>query len=159
MIALVGYLYLAIGLRAQTTNGLITGVVTDSTGAVVPGAQVKVVSQDTALERTAVSDGSGLYVVPQLAPGVYTLTATKEGFATVKEDNIQLLVNQSLTIDLKLSVASTAQTVEVTSAPPMLNTTSSTLSSVIEHAEIVDLPLNGREFTQLALLTPGAAPQ
>ena len=150
---------IALNVPAQTTNGLITGVLTDSTGAVVPGAQVKVVSQATGLERTAVSDGSGLYVVPQLAPGVYTLTATKEGFATVKEDNIQLLVNQSLTIDLKLSVASTAQTVEVTTAPPMLNTTSSTLSSVIEHAEIVDLPLNGREFTQLALLAPGAAPQ
>jgi Carboxypeptidase regulatory-like domain len=159
VIALVGYLYLAIGLRAQTTTGLITGVVADSTGAVVPGAQVSVVNRDTAQERIAVSDASGLYVVPQLAPGAYTLTAKKEGFALIKQDNIQLLVNQSLTIDIKLSVASSAQTVEVSSAPPMLNTTSSTLSDVIEHAEIVDLPLNGREFTQLALLTPGAAPQ
>src|SRR5580704_11678037 len=159
VIALVGYLYLAIGLRAQTTTGLITGVVADSTGAVVPGAQVSVVNRDTAQERIAVSDASGLYVVPQLAPGAYTLTAKKEGFALIKQDNILLLVNQSLTIDIKLSVASSAQTIEVTSAPPMLNTTSSTLSDVIEHAEIVDLPLNGREFTQLALLAPGAAPQ
>src|SRR6266851_2734986 len=159
VIALVGYLYLAIGLRAQTTTGLITGVVADSTGAVVPGAQVSVVNRDTAQERIAVSDASWLYVVPQLAPGAYTLTAKKEGFALIKQDNIQLLVNQSLTIDIKLSVASSAQTIEVTSAPPMLNTTSSTLSDVIEHEEIVDLPLNGREFTQLVLLTPGAAPQ
>jgi hypothetical protein len=149
----------ATGLRAQTTNGLITGVVADSTGAVVPAAQLNVVSQGTGLERTAVSDANGLYVVPQLAPGVYTLTARKEGFASVQQKNIQLLVNQSLTIDFKLSVASTAQTIEVTTAPPMLNTTSSTLSDVIEHQETVDLPLNGREFTQLALLTPGAAPQ
>ena len=149
----------ATGLRAQTTNGLITGVVADSTGAVVPAAQLNVVSQGTGLERTAVSDANGLYVVPQLAPGVYTVTARKEGFASVQQKNIQLLVNQSLTIDFKLSVASTAQTIEVTTAPPMLNTTSSTLSDVIEHQETVDLPLNGREFTQLALLTPGAAPQ
>ena len=61
---------IAIGLRAQTTNGLITGVVADSTGAVVGGARVKVVNRDTSLERTAVSDANGLYVVPQLAPGI-----------------------------------------------------------------------------------------
>lgn len=149
----------AVGLQAQTTNGLITGVVADSTGAVVPGAQVTVVNRDTSVERTAVSDASGLYIVPQLAPGVYTLKIAKEGFATVKQDNIQLLVNQSLTIDIKFTVASTAQTIEVTTAPPMLNTTSSTLSDVVGHEETVDLPLDGREFTQLALLTPGAAPQ
>jgi hypothetical protein len=157
VIPLVGCL--AIGLQAQTTNGLITGVVIDSTGAVVPAAQVSLVNRGTGQERVAASDASGLYVVPQLAPGVYTLTAQKQGFALVKQDNIQLLVNQSLTIDIKFSVASTAQTVEVTTAPPMLNTTSSTLSDVVGHEETVDLPLNGREFTQLALLTPGAAPQ
>lgn len=155
---LIGFC-LVLYAPAQTTNGLITGSITDATGAVVPGAQVKVVNRDTGQERTAVSDTSGLYVVPQLAPGVYTLTSAKEGFASVKQNNIQLLVNQSLTIDLKVSVASVAQTIEVTTAPPQLNTTSATLSDVIEHQETVDLPLNGREFTQLALLTPGAAPQ
>ena len=149
----------ALYAPAQTTNGLITGSITDSTGAVVPGAQVTVVNRDNGQERTAASDASGLYVIPQLPPGAYTLTAKKEGFASVKQNNVQLLVNQSLTIDLKLSVASAAETVEVTTAPPQLNTTSSTLSEVIEHQETVDLPLNGREFTQLALLTPGAAPQ
>src|SRR5580693_8623950 len=148
-----------IGLRAQTTNGLITGAVADSTGAVVAGAQVSIVNRDTGVERTAVSDASGLYVVPQLAPGGYTLTVMKEGFASVKQNDIQLLVNQSVTIDVQLKVASSSQTIEVNTAPPMLNTTSSTLSEVIGHEETVDLPLNGREFTQLALLTPGAVPQ
>src|SRR5579871_6054489 len=157
VILVVGHI--TIGLRAQTTNGLITGVVADSTGAVVGGAQVSVVNRDTGVERTAVSDASGLYVVPQLAPGVYTLTVMKEGFASVKHNDIQLLVNQSVTIDVKFVVASITQTVEVNTAPPMLNTTSSTLSEVIGHEETVDLPLNGREFTQLALLTPGAVPQ
>ena len=71
-------------LRAQTTTGLITGVVADSTGAVLPGADVSVVNRDTGQERIAVSDASGLYVVPQLAPGAYTLTAKKEGFATIQ---------------------------------------------------------------------------
>jgi Carboxypeptidase regulatory-like domain/TonB dependent receptor len=150
---------IAIGLRAQTTNGLITGVVADSTGAVVDGAHVTVVNGDTGVGRTAVSDANGLYVVPQLAPGTYTLTVMKQGFASVRQNNIQLLVNQSLTLDVKFSVASIAETIEVTTAPPMLNTTSATLSEVIGHEETVDLPLDGREFTQLALLTPGAVPQ
>src|SRR5580692_267176 len=150
---------IAIGLRAQSTNGLITGVVAESTGTVVAGAQVSIVNRDTGVERTAVSDTSGLYVVPQLAPGIYTLTLMKEGFASVKQNDIQLLVNQSVTIDVKLKVASSSQTIEVNTAPPMLNTTSSTLSAVIEHQEVVDLPLNGREFSQLALLTPGAVPE
>lgn len=158
-IALLVVACAAVYLPAQTTNGLINGSITDSTGAVVPGAQVTIVNRDTGQARTASSDASGLYVVPQLAPGIYTLTAKKEGFASVKHESIQLLVNQSLTIDFKLSVASVAQTVEVSEAPPQLNTTSATLSDVIEHEETVDLPLNGREFTQLALLTPGAAPQ
>jgi Carboxypeptidase regulatory-like domain/TonB dependent receptor len=150
---------IAIGSRAQTTNGLITGVVADLTGAVVGGAQVNIFNRDTSVERTAVSDANGLYVVPQLAPGFYTLTVMKEGFASVKQNDIQLLVNQSVTIDVKLKVASTKETVEVNSAPPMLNTTSATLTEVIGHEETVDLPLNGREFTQLALLSPGAVRQ
>ena len=158
-LVIVAFACLPNGLRAQTTNGIITGVITDSSRAVVPEAQVSVVKRDTGQERTALSDASGLYVVPQLAPGVYTLTAIKQGFASVRQNNIQLLVNQSLTIDVQFSVASTTQTIDVTATPPMLNTTSSTLSHVIEHEETVDLPLNGREFTQLALLTPGAAPE
>src|SRR5246127_204033 len=79
------------GLRAQTTNGIVTGTVTDTTGAVVPDAQISVINRDTGQERTALSDARGLYVVPQLAPGVYMLTAMKQGFASVKQNNIQLL--------------------------------------------------------------------
>jgi len=129
-----------IGLRAQTTNGLITGAVADSTGAVVAGAQVSIVNRDTGVERTAVSDASGLYVVPQLAPGGYTLTVMKEGFASVKQNDIQLLVNQSLTIDVKLKVASSSQTIEVSTAPPMLNTTSSTISKSSDMRKLLICP-------------------
>lgn len=143
---------------AQTTNGLLTGVITDSTGAILPGAKITVINQGTGLSRTSISEPSGEYVFPQSSPGVYKVTVTKEGFGTVTHDNVQLQVNQSVTLGFQLGVASTSQTVEVTTAPPMLNTTSPTLSEVIGHEETVDLPLNGREFTQLTLLTPGAAP-
>lgn len=143
---------------AQTTNGLITGVVTDPSGAVVPNTQISITNQGTGQTRTTSSDASGHYIVPQLAPGVYDIKVTAAGFGQQIQNGVQLEVNQSLTLDFKLTVASAAQTVQVTTAPPMLNTTSATLSNVVNHQETVQLPLNGREFTQLALLSPGASP-
>jgi hypothetical protein len=150
--------FLALQSQGQTTNGLITGSVTDSTGATVPGAVVTATNPATGVARSATSNDSGTYVVPQLAPGIYDISVEKQGFGIEKRSSVQMEVNQSLTLDFKLGVASAAQTVEVTGAAPALNTTSSTLTDVIGHQETVDLPLNGREFTQLTLLTPGVAP-
>jgi hypothetical protein len=87
------------------------------------------------------------------------MSVVTQGFATEDRQGLQLEVNQSLTLDFKLGMASASQTVEVTGAPPALNTTSATLTDVVGHEETVDLPLDGREFTQLTLLTPGAAPR
>ena len=157
VVLLVG-ICLVLYAPAQTTNGLITGVVTDSTGASVSEAQITVIQQGTSITRSTTSDNSGTYIIPQLSPGVYKITVTKQGFASVSHDNVELQVNQSVTLGVQLGVASATETIEVTTAPPMLNTTSSTLSEVIGHEETVDLPLNGREFTQLTLLTPGVAP-
>ncbi len=146
------------GVFAQTTTGLITGIVTDSAGAVVPDATISVVNQDTGSTRDTTSNGEGIYIVPQLAPGNYTLEVSKAGFGKETHSTVQLEVNQSLTLDFKLGVAASTQTVNVTGAAPTLNTTSATLSNVINHDETVELPLNGRQFTQLALLSPGASP-
>ena len=158
LLSLVSCLLLAYS-PAQTTNGLITGVVTDSTGAFLPGVQVNVTDLGTGQSRATITNSSGAYILPQLSPGVYKLTVSKDGFTSVSHENVALQVNQSVTLDFQLAVGSTAQTVEVTGAPPQLNTTSSTLTDVVSHDETVGLPLNGREFTQLTLLTPGAAPQ
>ena len=144
---------------AQTTSGLMTGSITDPSGAFVPGAEINVTNQGTSESRSTTSNASGVYILPQLPPGVYQVKVTKEGFTSAARDSVGLQVNQSLTLDFQLGIGSAAQTVEVTSAPPQLNTTSSTLTDVVSHDETVGLPLNGREFTQLALLTPGAAPQ
>jgi hypothetical protein len=143
---------------AQTTNGLITGTITDSSGAVIVGAQVDVTDQVTRVLRSATSGNDGNYIFPQLPPGVYNISVKKQGFTTEERTNIRLEVNQSATLDFKIGVSSTSQTVQVTGAPAMLNTTSATLGDVIAHDAVVDLPLNGRQFTQLALLTPGATP-
>jgi Carboxypeptidase regulatory-like domain/TonB dependent receptor len=150
---------LAIHVSGQTTTGLITGLVADSTGAVVPGAQVDVIDQGTGLLRTSLSGTNGIYLVLQLSPAVYRVSVRKQGFATQEQQNVRLEVNQSVTLDFTLGAASVAQNVIVTEAPSGLNTTSATLSTVIGHDDIVGLPLNGRQFTQLALLVPGASPQ
>jgi hypothetical protein len=153
-------LLLAFGARAgaQTTSGLINGTVTDTSGAVVPGAQVDVVSQGVDLHRSATTMGTGSYVIPDVPPGIYTIKVTKDGFAIENRINVELKVNQPLTLDFNLQLASVGQTVTVSGQGSGLNTTSATLGDVIDHQTIVDLPLDGREFTQLTLLTPGASP-
>ncbi len=150
---------LALEGLAQSTNSLVTGVITDPSGAVIAGAQIQIINHGTALQRSTTSAADGIYILPQLPPGVYDLSVRKDGFATEERPNLQLHVNQNATLDFTLSVSSAAQTVEVTGAPAPLNTTSATLTDVVGHDAVVDLPLNGRQFTQLTLLTPGVAPQ
>ena len=148
----------AIPLLAQTTDGLITGVVTDPSGAVLPDAQVELVNRVTSVQRKTATDNVGRYTVPQLPPGLYDISVSKLGFATEKRSSVQLEVNQSESVDFKLAVSSVAQNVQVTGEVTTVNTTSATLGDVVENAAIVDLPLNGRQFNQLTLLTPGAVP-
>ena len=154
----VGIFFLVMQSPAQTTNGLMTGTITDSSGAVVAGAQVNVTNQGTSELRTTTTDSNGYYIIPQLPPGIYSISIKKQGFATENRPDVQLQVNQNATLDFKLTVSSTAQTIQVTGAPPPLNTTSATIGTVVNRRTIVDMPLNGRDFTQLTLLTPGAAP-
>ena len=136
----------------------MTGVVTDSTSAVLPGVQIVADNQGTNVSRTTTTDSAGYYILPQLPPGIYKILVTKQGFTVETMPDVQLEVNQSVTLNFTLGVSATQQSITVTGTPPALNTTSSTLSTVVDHDETTDLPLNGREFTQLTLLTPGTAP-
>jgi hypothetical protein len=158
----VGALALSIftvPLIAQSTNGFITGTVVDPTGAVVPKATITVTDLGTNLVRTAVSDERGYYIIPQLPPAMYGIIVSRVGFATSERPNLELHVNEEATVDFKLTVGSSVQRVEVTAAAPPLNTTSATLGDIVDHEATVDLPLNGRQFTDLTLLSPGASPQ
>jgi len=143
----------------QTTNGSIAGTITDPGGASVAGVKVEATNKGTGLQRSATSTENGTYLIPQLPPGTYDLTVEKAGFAKGDRHDVLLLVNQSATVDFALSLATANQTVEVTGTAEALNTTTATVGSVVQHQQIVDLPLNGRSFTQLTLLAPGAAPQ
>lgn len=146
-------------LRAQTVTGTINGTIIDATGSVMPGAVVDILNQTTGLKRSATSSEIGTFTVTLLPPGLYTVSISKPGFGTQTRKDVELLVNQNLTLDTTLTPSNVEQTIEVTAVAPVLETTTGTIGKVIQGETIVDLPLNGRKFTQFVLLTPGAAPR
>src|SRR5258706_1652656 len=135
--------------------GQIVGIVTDSSSAVVPGATVKAIEAQTGFVRTTVTSGDGRYVFPNLRPTQYEVTAEAAGFRGFRREGIELLVNQSLTLSIALEVGAVTETVTVAGAAIQVNTSTSTLSEVVDRARMVELPLNGRDAARLATLVPG----
>src|SRR5437764_8151998 len=142
---------------AQTRGGETNGTVTDSTGAVVPGAAVTLTNQGTNIQSTATTNNNGYFVFVNVQPGAYKLKVEKTGFKAV-ESAFQVAVNQAVTQNMKLDVGSASTTVEVTAAAPVIDSTTTELGTVIEEKTVQSLPLNGRNFTQLLTLTPGVTP-
>jgi len=140
---------------AQTVSTQILGLVTDATGAVVAGAIVTAKRVETGDVRTTQSNETGNYIFPLLDTGDYEVTCTAPGFKTEVRRGVVLQLQQKARFDFQLSVGQQVETVEVTSATPLLKTEDSTLGSVIDHKRIIELPLNGRNFAQAATLMPG----
>lgn len=135
----------------------IVGRVTDATGAVVQKVTVSVVNNATNLERHTLTSDSGDFELPLLPiTGSYTLKATRTGFQTQQINGIVLQVDQQARFDIKLTVGNVSEKIEVAESAPLINTDNATVGQVIDNKTIVELPLNGRNFTQLATLTPGA---
>ncbi|MGH9772972.1 MAG: carboxypeptidase regulatory-like domain-containing protein, partial [Candidatus Acidiferrales bacterium] len=144
----------SVNLRAQNTASLL-GTVHDPTGAVVPGAQVTILNQQTGATRSMKVDASGNYVVPLLPVGRYTIRVTYQGFAPAEQKDIVLQIGEHREVDFTLSPSAVRQKVQVSAVPVAVNTTSATLGQVITSQQVADLPLNGRNFVELAILTPG----
>ena len=140
-------------LFAQT-QGAITGTVSDSSGAAVAGASVKVTNPATNATRTATTNDVGIYSFPELSPGVYQLRVELKGFRSAVHDNIELQVQQTVRIDISLQPGDITQTIEVSAAAQMLSSDDATVGTVIDNKRITDLPLNGRDFLQLVTLSP-----
>ncbi len=138
---------------AQTAQ--VSGSITDASGAAVPNASVKALNQNTGTARTAVSNDDGYYLLPLLQPGTYTISVDHAGFATKVLSGITLEVGQSPTINITMEVGQVSQRIDVASRTPEVDLTSSTISGVVSQTDIVELPLNGRDWTQLATLEPG----
>jgi hypothetical protein len=148
-------LLMAIFASAQTFRGAIHGTVTDATGAVIPGAQVKAENTATGLSRESVTTASGDFDFEDLPLGNYTVTVNKPGFQVVKTASVPVEVGKATSLPVSLSVAQQATAVEVAAAAAVLDTTSSAQNSVIPDRAVQDVPLNGRDFTQLIKLAPG----
>jgi hypothetical protein len=149
---------LAATARAQVSDATLTGAVRDPTGAVIAGATVTLRNVDTAVEKTTVSNGAGEYAFQSITPGRYTLTATANGFSPKQISEFILTVGQAGSIDFTLAVGSENQKVTVEAEAQQLETSSADLGVVIATKQVNDLPLNGRNFTQLLSLTPGVVP-
>ena len=141
-------------MHGQATGGF-TGTVSDKAGAVISGATVNVTSQDTGLSREAKTDDSGLYLIPLLPVGQFTIRVTSQGFQTTEQKDVRLQVDEHRELDFSLAPASVSTSVEVSGTVVAVETTNPTLGQVITSEQVADLPLNGRNFVQLATLTPG----
>ncbi|MEP7361628.1 MAG: carboxypeptidase-like regulatory domain-containing protein [Acidobacteriota bacterium] len=142
----------------QSSTAEITGVVTDTTGGVVPGAEVQVANVDTGEKRPFTTDRTGSFVVPQLLPGSYQVTVNKDGFRPFVRSGLILQVGQRARVDITLQIGSTGERIEVVSQTSLLDVTEASLGQVIENRKILDLPLNGRNILGLTALTTGVVP-
>jgi hypothetical protein len=144
-----------IPARAQSTSGSIDGLVLDQSGAVLQGVSITLVQPAFGVERTVISDGSGIFRAPMLPVGVYELIATRAGFESLRHADIRLSVGQTITMRLQMQIARVAQTVTVRSAASPIETGRSHASSSVNEIAVHTLPVNGRNFIDFVLLTAG----
>jgi Carboxypeptidase regulatory-like domain len=142
---------------AQVDTATIVGTVKDASGAVIPGASITATEVNTGIKTDVKTDANGNYVITPLKIGAYSLTVDAQGFQKVVRQNIVLNVQSGVRVDFSLQVGSVTQTVEVSGAPPLVQTTDASLGSVVGSQQVEELPLNGRRYTDLAALTSGVA--
>jgi hypothetical protein len=147
-----------LSAQSVVTSGSIRGVLTDQSGAVIVGASVRVQHQATGATSTQTSNREGAFVFPALAVGQFQLKVTAPGFRTAEVNAVTVQVGQTTTVDVRLQAGSYTQTMEVTASVPVLRTSESSTSTVVSRSLLDRLPLNGRRYTDFALLTPNASP-
>src|SRR5262245_45909988 len=143
---------------AQLSTATVTGVVRDQSGSVVAGAKLVLTNLGTAVKHETQSNNAGNYLFLSITPGQYSLEVSAASFTTARVPQITLAVNQTATFDVSLEVGSLAQSVNVEAAGELLQSSTAEVGAVIAAKQVVDLPLNGRNFTQLLTLSPGVAP-
>jgi outer membrane receptor protein involved in Fe transport len=142
-------------LSAQGTTGSISGFVTDDTNAALPGATVTVRHVETDQRRVLVSDGAGRYRAQQLAPGKYEVSVELQGFRTARVPDLTLTIGQDAVVNVQLTVGGVDEQVVVTGESALVNVRQSSIAAIVDEQQVRELPLNGRDFSQLTLLQPG----
>src|SRR5213078_284751 len=154
------WIAVAVTATAQQNTGTILGVVKDSSGAVVPGAGITILNEETSLTRTVTTGENGAFRAPALPVGHYTVRVELVGFRSQVQRSLILEVAQELVVNPTLEVGAVPQEeVVVSGEAPLVNTTSSALGSVVNEQSMSDLPLNGRNYVDLTMLQPGVSPQ
>jgi hypothetical protein len=148
----------AVAFAQSTTTGAIGGVVTNPNKEVVPGAAVTVKNNGTNKEDTATTDDTGRFKVANLQPGSYSVTVNSSGFSPMTSENVVVEIGRETNLEVALSVGPVTGTVDVSAEAPVINTTQQDFSSNINQTSINELPINGRRWSNFALLTPGAVP-
>ncbi|MDE0103595.1 MAG: TonB-dependent receptor [Bryobacterales bacterium] len=153
-------LLVATSASGQGVSGSasVSGTVTDATGGVIPGADVILISPDRGSEQQVSSNESGNYTYPDVTPGVYSVRVSADGFATKEVTDLQVQVGQRAVVDLALDIGQVTEVVTVEAAAVLLETESNAIGTVVDSERVNELPLNGRNFLQLALLSGGTAP-
>src|SRR5437870_5476459 len=142
-------------VSAQVTTGTISGVAQDASGAVIPGVSVTIRNVDTGTGRTVTTDERGRYIAPDLPLGNYEVEGQLPGFQTEGRSGITLTVGREAVVNLALKVGQISDKVTITAEAPLVESTTSAMSSLVDERTIRDLPLNGRSWDNLALLQPG----
>ena len=145
-------------VMAQTSRALISGIVTDGSGAAVSNAKIIVTDLQRNLDFRTETNSSGVYRVIELIPGTYRVSAEAAGFRTYVLDALPLSTQQNATLNITLEIGAVTERVQVTATGPLLEASSATLSSVVENKKIIDLPLNNRNIYSLLRLVPGITP-
>jgi len=157
LLVFAGHILLIQKLAGQTDRGLITGTVTDASGAAIPGATIAVKSEKTGDERKVISNGAGYYSVTNLSPASYSIEAKAPALGPTQYTNIRLTVGQERVLNIILQPAAISQQVNVSSGElTAIDTSSARIGANINEREVANLPLNGRQVSQLYLLAPGA---
>jgi hypothetical protein len=153
--ATVGVLLFSLSLFSQGNFGRILGLVTDQSGGVISGATVTIIDKDRGVARTLTTDAAGEYSAPTLIPGNYTVRVDANGFKRVDRQNVVLEVGKEVRVDVTVQPGEQTQTITVTEAIPLVETTNATLGGALSNADINDMPLNGRNYQNLISLRPG----
>ncbi|MGH9342527.1 MAG: carboxypeptidase-like regulatory domain-containing protein, partial [Terriglobia bacterium] len=143
---------------AQTYFGGISGTITDSSGASIPSAAVTITNTQTAAVSHTTTSGYGYYAVHALIPGTYSVQVSMKGFESTVVGPVMVQVAQTVTVNAALKVGAVATSVTVAATTPLIDTTNATIGTVVNNKTVVDMPLNGRNFTQLLELVPGSVP-
>jgi hypothetical protein len=149
---------IALGMAAfgvSTGGSTLTGTVSDSSGKVIPGASVTATNVATNVNATTATDKAGLYAIPNLIPGVYQLNVQQDWFKSVVKKDVALHAEENIEMNVSMEVGSITQSITVESGAPVVQLTSSTLTSTVTETAVVALPVNGRSWTDLAVLQPG----